>query len=76
MAEDKAARAATFEDLLRVIKALNDERAEYLLIGGYAHGYQRATTDVDILVAGAKQGHRRSSCAGARARRVGIRAEA
>lgn len=53
MADEKAARAATFEDLLRVIKALNEEGAEYLLIGGYAlyaHGYQRATTDVDILV--------------------------
>lgn len=53
MAEDKTARAATFDDLLKVIRALNEQGAEYLLIGGYAlyaHGYQRATTDIDILV--------------------------
>lgn len=53
MAEEKAARAATLDDLLRVIRALNEQGAEYLLIGGYAlyaHGYQRATTDIDILV--------------------------
>lgn len=53
MAEDKTSRAATTDDLLRVIRALNDQGADYLLIGGYAlyaHGYQRATTDIDILV--------------------------
>lgn len=53
MAEEKASRPATSEDLLCVIRALNAERADYLLIGGYAlyaHGYQRATTDIDILV--------------------------
>lgn len=53
MTEDRTARAATFDDLLRVIRALNEQGAEYLLIGGYAlyaHGYQRATTDIDILV--------------------------
>jgi hypothetical protein len=50
---ERTARAATFDDLLSVIRALNDQGAEYLLIGGYAlyaHGYQRATTDIDILV--------------------------
>jgi hypothetical protein len=53
MADEKAARAATFADLLCVIRALNDQGADYLLVGGYALyalGYQRATTDIDILV--------------------------
>jgi len=53
MAEDKTSRAATTDDLLRVIRALNEQGADYLLVGGYAlyaHGYQRATTDIDILV--------------------------
>jgi len=51
VAEEKTARAATFDDLLRVIRALNEQGAEYLLIGDYALyalGYQRAT--IDILV--------------------------
>jgi hypothetical protein len=46
-------RAATAEDLKRLIAALNENRVEYLLIGGYAlhaHGYQRATTDIDLMV--------------------------
>lgn len=53
MAEDKEARPATFDDLLNVVRALNAEGAEYLLVGGYAlfaHGYARGTTDIDILV--------------------------
>jgi len=50
---DRAARPATAEDLKRLAKALNDEGVEYLLIGGYALfalGYQRATTDIDLLL--------------------------
>ena len=46
-------RAATAEDLKALIRALNDNAVEYLLIGGYAlhaHGYQRATTDIDLMV--------------------------
>jgi hypothetical protein len=53
MAEEKSVRPATFADLVSVVRALNDAGADYLLIGGfalYAHGYQRATTDIDILV--------------------------
>lgn len=53
MVDEKASRPATSEDLLQVIRALNAEGADYLLVGGYAlyaHGYQRATTDIDILV--------------------------
>ncbi len=46
-------RAATLEDLKRLLTALNVEGAQYLLIGGYAllaHGYPRATVDIDLLV--------------------------
>lgn len=54
MSGDKQyARPATIEDLKSLIASLNDNGVEYLLIGGYAlfaHGYQRATTDIDILV--------------------------
>lgn len=53
MAEEESVRPATLEDLLRVIRALNAQRVDYPLIGGYAlfaHGYQRATTDIDIIV--------------------------
>ena len=46
-------RPATLDDLKLLLTALDESGAEYLLIGGYAlaaHGYQRATTDIDILV--------------------------
>lgn len=36
-----------------LIASLNEQGADYLLIGGYAlfaHGYHRATTDIDVLV--------------------------
>lgn len=45
-------RAATVEDLKLVVRALNDQQVDYLLIGGYAlyaHGYQRATVDIDFV---------------------------
>ncbi|MBI5752335.1 MAG: hypothetical protein HZA59_09355 [Hydrogenophilales bacterium] len=47
------ARSATLDDLKALLRALNEHGVEYLLIGGYAlaaHGYQRATTDIDVLV--------------------------
>lgn len=50
---ERAARPATLQDLKLLIKALNDEGVEYLLIGAYALfalGYQRATTDIDLLL--------------------------
>lgn len=50
---DTYSRPATLEDLKTLIRALNEQGAEYLLIGGYAlfaHGYHRATTDIDVLV--------------------------
>ena len=53
MPNDKYCRPASLEDLKRVIRALNEQEAEYLLIGGYAlfsHGYHRATEDIDLLI--------------------------
>lgn len=50
---DEYARSATLDDLKTLLRALNEHGVEYLLIGGYAlaaHGYQRATTDIDVLV--------------------------
>ena len=48
------ARSATLEDLKKLVMALDANGVDYLLIGGYAlaaHGYQRATTDIDLMVA-------------------------
>ena len=53
MANDEYARPATIDDLKAVIRSLNENKVDYFLIGGYAlfaHGYYRATTDIDILV--------------------------
>lgn len=50
---DEYSRPATLEDLKSLIASLNEQGADYLLIGGYAlfaHGYHRATTDIDVLV--------------------------
>jgi len=50
---DPFSRPATLEDLKLLLRSLNDHHVEYLLIGGYAlaaHGYQRATTDIDVVV--------------------------
>ncbi len=50
---DEYARSATLDDLKTLLRALNENGVEYLLIGGYAlaaHGYQRATSDIDVLV--------------------------
>jgi hypothetical protein len=50
---EKYSRAATLEDLKALIVSLDRHKVDYLLIGGYAlfaHGYHRATTDIDILV--------------------------
>lgn len=58
MSDDEAgagdtARPATVDDLKRLIAALAAEQVDYILIGGYALyalGYQRATTDIDLLL--------------------------
>ncbi|NNM83176.1 MAG: hypothetical protein HKL98_11315 [Burkholderiales bacterium] len=50
---DEFTRSATLADLKLLISSLNENKADYLLIGGYAlytHGYHRATVDIDILV--------------------------
>lgn len=46
-------RPATWEDVKRLAEYLRDEQVEYALIGGYAiaaHGYNRFSEDIDILV--------------------------
>ena len=53
MSEEDFCRSATKEDLKSLIVALNEHGADYILIGGYAlfaHGFERATTDIDLLV--------------------------
>jgi len=50
---EEYSRPATLDDLKALIRSLNEQQADYLLIGGYAlfaHGYHRATTDIDFLV--------------------------
>ena len=50
---EQFSRAATLDDLKNLITSLNRHNVEYLLIGGYAlfaHGYHRATTNIDLLV--------------------------
>jgi len=50
---EEYSRPATLDDLKALIASLNEQGADYLLIGGYAlfaHGYHRATTDIDVLV--------------------------
>jgi len=47
------ARAPEPQDLVRICRALNDARARYVLIGGFAvlaHGAGRFTKDIDLLV--------------------------
>lgn len=59
---EEYSRPATLEDLKVLIEALNTQGVDYLLIGGYAlfaHGYHRATTDIDVLVpATLESGHK------------------
>ena len=55
-------RPATLDDLKLLLRSLNEHGVEYFLIGGYAlaaHGYQRATIDIDVMVpANAQAGQR------------------
>ena len=47
------ARPASVDDLKLLLRALNDHGVDYLLIGGYALyalGYQRGTTDIDVVL--------------------------
>ncbi|MEW5767574.1 MAG: nucleotidyl transferase AbiEii/AbiGii toxin family protein [bacterium] len=46
-------RPPTIDDLIAVCRRLNEEGAEYILIGGFAvnyYGLPRATQDIDLLV--------------------------
>jgi predicted nucleotidyltransferase len=46
-------RPATLQDLKALLRSFNERGVDYLLIGGYAlaaHGYLRATVDIDLLV--------------------------
>lgn len=46
-------RPASVDDLKLLLRALNDHGVDYLLIGGYALyalGYQRGTTDIDVVL--------------------------
>jgi Nucleotidyl transferase AbiEii toxin, Type IV TA system len=55
-------RPATWEDLKLVSRHLNAAGAEYALIGGYAiaaHGYNRFSEDIDILVNPSRENARR-----------------
>jgi predicted nucleotidyltransferase len=59
---DEFSRPATLEDLKLLLRSLHEQRADYLLIGGYAlaaHGYQRATTDIDVVVPATSQAGQR-----------------
>ena len=46
-------RPATWQDVLRVVNYLDEAGADYALVGGYAiaaHGFNRFSEDIDILV--------------------------
>lgn len=59
---DEYSRPATLDDLKLLLSSLNEHGAEYLLIGGYAlaaHGYNRATIDIDVMVPATSEAGRR-----------------
>jgi hypothetical protein len=63
---DEFSRPATLDDLKLLLRSLHEHGADYLLIGGYAlaaHGYQRATTDIDVMVPATRQAGQRIKAA-------------
>jgi Nucleotidyl transferase AbiEii toxin, Type IV TA system len=55
-------RPATWEDVKKLATLLNDAGVEYALVGGYAiaaHGFNRFSEDIDILVNPAADNSRR-----------------
>lgn len=55
-------RPATWDDVKKLAKLLNDASVEYALVGGYAiaaHGFNRFSEDIDILVNPAVENSRR-----------------
>ena len=52
-ARRETVRPASVEDLKLLLRALDSHNVDYLLIGGYALytlGYQRGTTDIDVIL--------------------------
>ena len=52
-----APRTPEEDDIVKLCKALNDEGALYLIVGGVAvnrHGFLRATEDIDLLLESSK----------------------
>lgn len=46
-------RPPTVTDLLTVCRSLNEQRATYMVVGGFAvnqHGFSRTTMDIDVLI--------------------------
>lgn len=59
---EEFSRPATLDDLKLLLRSLNEHGVDYLLVGGYAlaaHGYQRATTGIDVVVPGTLESGRR-----------------
>ena len=59
---DEFTRPATLEDVKTLLRSLNAHGVDYLLIGGYAlaaHGYQRATIDIDVMLPATREAGRR-----------------
>jgi hypothetical protein len=59
---DDRTRAATYDDVVRIVELLEGQDVEYALIGGYAlalQGIVRLTEDVDILVEPTRENARR-----------------
>lgn len=55
-------RPATWDDLKRLARLLNEAGVEYALVGGYAiaaHGFNRFSEDIDILVDPAAENSKR-----------------
>ncbi len=51
---DDYVRPATWADVIRVVRLLQEHQVQFILVGGYAlaaHGYTRMTEDIDIAVA-------------------------
>ncbi len=47
-----------FKEFINVLKALDDQNVDYILIGGIAvilHGYERLTTDIDLFLENKKE---------------------
>src|ERR1035437_8569731 len=64
--KEEFTRPATLDDLKALLRSLNEHAVPYLLIGGYAlaaHGYQRATTDIDVMLPPTQEAGRRGKSA-------------